>query len=217
MESTLIREEKAKRLYRWFLAFYCLFCAALLAIYIARRDSYHWGITCGTFAVPLGIALIWRLPFLHRVWQLDCVILGFAFITYPLGACLDFYRILPGFDKVAHGLSGTFASLLALDLYYALKPGHRIERNDTALAITFMFFASVAVAGLWEIGEFLVARIVKLDLQRVEKTGISDSMWDMIVCMAGTVAAIPIALRVCRGKSGIFSNAVRDAVAINFQ
>ena len=39
----------------------------------------------------------------------------------------------------------------------------------------------------------------------------------MIVCMAGTVAAIPIALRVCRGKADILSNAVRDTVALNFQ
>ena len=39
----------------------------------------------------------------------------------------------------------------------------------------------------------------------------------MIVCMAGTVAAIPIALRACRGKTDSFSNAVRDTVALNFQ
>ena len=217
MDYIVIRGKKAKRLYREMSVFYCLFNAALLVLYAVKRDAYHFSVSIGTFAIPLLLELVWKLPFLHRVWQIDCLILGFVFIAYPLGSCLDLYLLLPGFDKAAHTLSGTFVSLLALILYYALKPGHQIERRDATLAAAFMFFASMAVAGLWEINEYLLSGVVGRDLQRVALTGVADSMHDMIACLAGTVAVIPIALRLCAGKTGVLSNAVRDAIALNFQ
>lgn len=216
MDYRIIREKKAKRFYRGMLAFYCLFNVALLVFYAVKHDDYHFRVSLGTFAIPLLLELAWKLPFLRRVWQVDCLILGFAFIAYPLGSCLDLYLLLPGFDKVAHALSGTFVSLLALILYYALKPGHRIERRDAALVTAFMFFTSMAVAGLWEICEYLLSGIVGRDLQRVALTGVTDSMQDMIVCLVGTVVAIPVALRLCAGKAGVLSNAVMDAIALNF-
>ena len=216
MEQLLKREAKAKRVYHAFLIFYCLFNGALLCVYAARREAYYFSVSLGTFAIPLAMALVWRLPFFRHVWQIDCLILGFAFIAYPLGSCLDLYLLLPGFDKVAHALSGAFVSLLALILYFALKPEHKIERRDAALAIVFMCFASMSVAGLWEIGEYLISGAMGRDLQRVAETGVADSMQDMIVCALGTIATIPVAYRLCAGKAGVLSTAVRDAVSINF-
>ena len=216
MNETAAREARAQRIYRAFVMFYILFNIVLLVIYIMKRDSYHLSVTLGTFAIPLALMLIWKIPVLHRVYQLDILILGFTFLAYPLGSCLDLYLLIPGFDKVAHTLSGTFTAQLALILYYALKPGHRIERKDTALALTYMFFASVAVAGMWEIGEFLLSGIMGRDLQRVELTGVTDSMMDMIVCTIGTLILIPIVIKLCRGKSGLITNTIRDTIALNF-
>ena len=216
MESTIIRERKARRLYHGFLAFYCLHSAALVTLYALRQDVYHLSITLGTFAFPILLELVWRLSPLRRVWQLDCLVLGFVFIAYPLGSCVDLFHWLPGFDKVAHTLSGTFTSVLALMLFYGLKPGHRVERADAALAVSFMLLSSIAVAGLWEIGEYLVSGIVARDLQRVAETGVADSMQDMIVCTVGALATIPAALRLCQGRHGLFSGMVHDFIVLNF-
>jgi len=42
-----------------------------------------------------------------------------------------------------------------------------------------MILASIAVAGLWEIGEYTLSGVVGRDLQRVMATGVADSMQDM--------------------------------------
>ena len=47
------------------------------------------------------------------------------------------------------------------------------------------------------------------DLQNVAATGVGDSMQDMIVCMIGTLAALPAAAQLAGGKSGLLSGAVR--------
>jgi len=77
-----------------------------------------------------------------------------------------------------------------------------------ALAICFMLVTSIAVAGLWEIGEYLVSGTVGRDLQEVAATGVADSMQDMIVCILGTLAVLPVAYHLCREQRGLFSNMV---------
>ena len=48
----------------------------------------------------------------------------------------------------------------------------------------------MAVAALFEIGEFALAPIVGRDLQRVIGTGVTDTIVDMIVCLVGTVCVL---------------------------
>ena len=211
------REACFARINRIFVAFYYLFSAVLIAVYAVQKDGYHLGISLGTLIIPPAIALFYRITRLKRVHQLDFLILAFTFLAYPLGSCLDFYRILPGFDKVAHTLSGVFVSLLCLVLYYFLKPGHKIEVSDRALAMAFTFLGSMAVAGLWEIGEYLISFVVGLDLQRVAATGVAYSMQDMIVCMLGTFATLPFVHRLCDGRTDLLTGAVSAFVELNLK
>ena len=211
------REARFAKVNRIFLAFYYLFSAVLIVVYAIRKDGYHLGISIGTLAIPPALALFYRITRLKRVHQLDFLILAFTFLAYPLGSCLDFYRILPGFDKVAHTLSGVFVSVLCLVLYYLLKPGHAVEARDAALAMVFTFFGSMAVAGLWEIAEYLISFVVGLDLQRVAATGVSDSMQDMIVCMIGTLVTLPFVHRLCHGKADPLTGAVSAFVELNLK
>lgn len=211
------REARFAKVNRIFLAFYYLFSAVLIVVYAIQKDGYHLGISIGTLAIPPVLALFYRITRLKRVHQLDFLILTFTFLAYPLGSCLDFYRILPSFDKVAHTLSGVFVSVLCLVLYCFLKPGHAVETRDAALAMVFTFFGSMAVAGLWEIAEYLISFVVGLDLQRVAATGVSDSMQDMIVCMIGTLVTLPFVHRLCHGKTDPLTGAVSAFVELNLK
>ena len=217
MSDISLREDRFTRINRVFFALYGLFCAVLVVVYAIQRDGYHLGISLGAMLVPLAIPLFYAVLHLKPVQQLNFLVLAFTFLAYPLGACLDLYRILPGFDKVAHTLSGVFVSLLCLILYYALKPGHAIERPDAPLAMVFTFLGSMAVAGMWEICEYLVSAIVGLDLQRVAATGVADSMQDMIVCMIGTLATLPFVHRLCGGKRDLVTGAVEAFVELNLK
>lgn len=211
------REELFARINRVFVIVYYAFSVLLIVMYAARKDVYHLLISAGTLAVPPALALVYRLFRWQPVHQASFLILSFTFLAYSLGACLDLYRELPGFDKLAHCLSGVFVSILCLILYYFCKPGHAVEKRDAGLATAFVFFGSMAVAGLWEIGEYLLSGLVGLDLQRTATTGVSDSMQDMIVCLIGTLATLPFVRRLCAGKRDLLTGAVSSFIELNLK
>lgn len=203
------RETQFLLLNRLFTVIYCILGGVMIVAYAIRKDMYHLGISLGVPVVPFLLNPAHRLLRLKPSQQLNFLVLAFTFIAYPLGGCLDFYRWFPGFDKVAHMLSGSFVAVLCLALYCMLKPDRRIGKDDMPLAAVFTFLGSMAVAGLWEIGEYIVSGIVGMDLQRVNATGISDTMNDMIVCLIGTLIALPAVSGMAKGKDGILISPIR--------
>ena len=198
-------EARYARINRIFFPLYLLLCAALAVVYALKRDSYHLGISLGALAIPIALLLFYRLTGLKLVHQLDFIILAFTLIGYPLGSCLDFYARFPGYDKLIHMLSGAFVSVLCILLYCALKPGHRIGSGDFWLAVLFTFFGSMAVAGLWELAEYGINLVTGRDVQHVLDTGVGDTMQDMLVCMIGTIATLPLLRPLSRGRQTRFT------------
>ena len=198
-------EARYARVNRIFFPFYLLLCAGMSVLYALKRDGYHLGISLGALAIPVALLLFYRLTGLKLVHQLDFIILAFTLIAYPLGSCLDFYARFPGYDKLIHMLSGAFVSVLCILLYCALKPGHRIGRGDFALALLFTFFGSMAVAGLWELAEYGINLVTGRDVQHVLDTGVGDTMQDMLVCMIGTVATLPLLRPLSQGRQTRFT------------
>ena len=215
METIQARERRFERINRLFVPLYCLLSCALAAIYALRGDGYHLGVCLGTLAIPAALWAFYRLLRLKYVHQLNFLILAFTVLAYTLGSGLDFYQRLPGYDKLVHMLSGVLVSLLCMALFCALLPGRRPGRRDLPLLLAFTFFGSMAVAGLWEIGEYLLSFIIGRDLQNVAATGVGDSMQDMIVCMLGTLATLPAAPRLTSGRCALLSGAVRAFVEKN--
>ena len=190
---------------RIFFPLYLLLCAVLAAVYALKRDGYHLGISLGALAIPIAMALFYRLTGLKVVHQIDFIILAFTLIAYPLGSCLDFYARFPGYDKLMHMLSGAFVSVLCILLYCALKPGHRIGSDDFWLALLFTFFGSMAVAGLWELAEYGINLVTGRDVQHVLDTGVGDTMQDMLVCMIGTIATLTLLRPLSQGRQTRFT------------
>ena len=201
-------EARCARVNRIFFPLYLLLCAGMALVYALRRDGYHLGISLGALAIPVALLLFYRLTGLKLVHQLDFIILAFTLIAYPLGSCLDFYARFPGYDKLMHMLSGAFVSVLCILLYCALKPGHRIGRGDFALALLFTFFGSMAVAGLWELAEYGINLVTGRDVQHVLDTGVGDTMQDMLVCMLGTLATLPLLRSVAMGRHSFLTGPV---------
>ena len=105
--------------------------------------------------------------------------------------------------------------MLALALFLMICPEHRVTRENLALAVLFVFFASMAVAGLWEISEYFVHAVTGRDVQRVALTGVDDTMQDMIVCMIGTLAYLPAIVRLGHGRSNVFTGPAEAFAAKN--
>ncbi|MBQ2955581.1 MAG: hypothetical protein IJE08_03880 [Clostridia bacterium] len=210
------REERARRICRGMAFGYAAAGAGLAVFYAVRGNWYLAAQSVGTILVLAMMYWAMRLLHIKPVWQLCSVIVGFTFAAYTLGVACAFYKILPGYDKLLHMLSGTLSMMLALPLFYAVKAGHRIEKSDCALAAAFCVAASVAAAGIWEIAEYALSIIAGIDPQCVAATGVADTMKDMIVCTIGALAGVPPLIRFYRtGRGGFLYGPAQAFIEIN--
>lgn len=180
------------------------------------RVYYYALAFCGLLFLPLPYGLYKALR-LKTCYSLNSVIYAFFILAYTVGLVFQGYARILYFDKLAHGLSGVLVAFLALFLYYLIKPGREIRREECALAGTFVFMSSVAVAGLWEISEYAISLLFGTDPQNVLHTGVGDTMMDIIVCTAGTLAfVVVLALYYKKGRKGFLMGAFDDFYRQNF-
>lgn len=211
------RQARYKAVYKWALVVYLAACAALLIFHLTRRDWYQAAQSVLSMALCAIMPLLYRVTPLRRVYQIDLMVLIFAFIAHTLGTAAEFYHIFHGYDKVMHTLSGALTMMLALPMFYLLKRPHVVEERDCALAIAFCLAVTLSVGGLWEIAEFWINFFTGIDVQVVAETGVADTMYDMMVCLIGGIAVVPsMAAFYRKGREGFIMRALTSFVAQNF-
>ena len=105
----------------------------------------------------------------------------FIFTSHYVGVILECYLQVDGLDKVTHTISGVLTAYLALVILEHAKS------KKMWFNILFMISFSWLMAGLWETFEFTCNYLWGGDAQMVAKTGVSDTMWDMIVAFFGSI------------------------------
>lgn len=176
-----------------------IFVAAIVALHLGfaftylLRDGDSYLFQKSLLGLPLLLlpTLVFRIFRLKTCHQLNFWVYLFIFLAHTIGITITHYNI-PYYDKAMHTLSGVFVAFLALCCFYFFKPGREIDRKDGPLCCLFVFAVSMAVAGLWEIGEYTVSCIDGSDPQLVLSTGVGDTMQDMIVCMVGTLLFVGV-------------------------
>lgn len=216
MENRTVPKNALAFSYKAMFATYCVVALIEALRYIGSDDRYHLLLCLFAPAIPLAVILIFRVLKLRFTWHLNLIILGFIMLAYMIGSCVDLYHSVPGYDKFVHAMSGAFISLLTCVAYYFIKPSHSIEAIDARLLPVFVFTGSMAIAGLWEIWEYLMSGLTGQDLQFVAATGVSDTIQDMICCLIGTVAFLPSAIRLSRGRGDWLTGAVSDFIQENY-
>ncbi len=173
------------------------------------------------FSTALFLAVPWFLEKVFRLrlgQQLICIYTIFCFLLHMVGLVMRGYYVIPYFDKIAHTLSGPFCTLAGLALFYVLKPVKKIETSDCGLASVFSISVSIAIAGLWEISEYIISLLFGTDPQNVRGTGVGDSMMDMIVCTAGSLLfLISILLYYRKGKRSFLMGAFEQFFNLNYE
>lgn len=106
----------------------------------------------------------------------------FIFMSHYMGVGLELYNQWDGFDKVTHCLSGVLTAYVAYIILEYTKTKNKIF--NVLFIVSFTWFC----AGMWEVFEFTCNYLFGGDAQRVAATGVSDTMWDMIVAFLGGVA-----------------------------
>lgn len=213
MDTALVkRESYYERALVWLKLLYGATGLLLALVGLARHSAYNLLVSLGTLLVLPLLKGAWRLLRWERAAQMEFYILLFLYLSFSLGGAAELYILLPGFDKAVHFLSGAFVSMLALALYLGLERGRPRSAQRPATAVLFVLFASMAVAGLFELCEYALSPIVGRDLQHVVTTGVADTMGDMLVCLLGTLAFLPFIPRYFRGIIGPLTGAVQAFV-----
>ena len=113
----------------------------------------------------------------------------FIFATIFLGEVRDYYERIWWWDLVLHGTAGLLLGLVGFMVVNALN-----ERRDVQLKMRpsfvalFAFLFSVGVGTFWEVFEFAMDQLFGLTMQKPmfgDASGLTDTMWDLIVDMAG--------------------------------
>lgn len=108
----------------------------------------------------------------------------FVIVALVLGSILGWYYQISWLDLLAHFLSGILASLCALII---LKQKKLLKIDNISFIILYIVGFTLMTAVGWEFFEFFSDKILNGDSQWVLKTGVDDTMTDMLVALFGSI------------------------------
>lgn len=168
----------------------CLMAIAIIGgiIYgimrILNNDVYGFLICISIIPVMLIPFLLKKFFYLKISNQVETMYLIFVFFAHFLGSIVNFYDLIPGYDKIMHFISGMLSAFIALLLLIKLK---QYKKINVVFTIIFMIAVTLSIATLWEFYEFISDYIFSKDAQNVITTGVSDTMWDMLMAFLGAI------------------------------
>lgn len=109
----------------------------------------------------------------------------FIFATLFLGEIVDFYGRFWWWDVILHTGSAIAFGIFGFVLIFMLFEGDRFAAPPGAIAF-LSFCVALAIGAVWEIFEFAMDQLFGLNMQ---KSGLVDTMWDLIVDALGALFA----------------------------
>ena len=115
--------------------------------------------------------------------EVEFIILLFLYSSIFLGEFGDFYEKYWWWDLILHTISGIILGFFGFLIIYTLNKSKKINLNLTPIFIAlFTFSFAITLGVMWEIIEFSLDSIFNLNMQ---KSGLIDTMWDLIVDSIG--------------------------------
>jgi len=121
----------------------------------------------------------------------------FVGATLFLGEVYDFYERFWWWDIAMHGASAIGFGLIGFVLVFMMFQGDRFAAPHVAVAF-FGFCFAVFIGTIWEIFEFAMDQLFGLNMQ---KSGLVDTMGDLIVNVVGAVIGAAAGLAYLKGQA----------------
>ena len=116
--------------------------------------------------------------------EFDIAIVGFIYLSVFVGETFDAYERFFWWDAMLHTASGVVLGFCGFLILYILQRQGKLQASPMIIAV-FTFCFGVALGGVWEIFEFTIDSVFGTNMQ---KDGLSDTMWDLIVDTVGALA-----------------------------
>jgi len=168
-----------------------IFISLMGALSIYKQD-WIWAFA-SFFALLLSMSplLIERSLKISLPWIMDLLIV-IPLTLHVWGGVLGLYSI-PYYDKFAHFISSTIIAFLALIVIYVLDIYWEGLKMDLFMIAFFIIIFTIAIGGIWEIGEFISDQIIvgapkaQVSLYDTMMDLIYDSIAGIIVGIGGTI------------------------------
>lgn len=162
------------------ISFFLKFILSLGALFLLLQGRYQGALEVAlilfiTF-LPIILGNRFKVSIPHEFESLAVI---FVFMALFLGEVRGYYLRFWWWDVVLHTGSGLLLGILGFLLVYVLNEKKEIELDLRPTFIAFFaFMFAMGMGALWEIFEFTVDQIFGMNMQ---KSGIVDTMWDLIV------------------------------------
>lgn len=153
------------------------------------------------FTSALTLILILLPIFIRRLkiflpTEIELIAILFIYATLFLGEVHSFYTLFWWWDIILHGLSAIVFGFIGFTILYFMVDRHELNAKPWAIAI-FSFSFAIAIGVLWEIFEFSLDSLLGFNTQ---KSGLLDTMGDLIVDSLGALLSSAIAFFYLRSK-----------------
>ena len=128
--------------------------------------------------------------------EFEFVIILFLYASLFLGEIHAYYTKFWWWDLVLHASSGIALGFAGFLIMYVLYHKEKVNAKPIWIAI-FAFCFGVAIGAVWEIFEFSMDQIFGMNMQ---KSGLIDTMWDLIVDAVGATLTSSIGYFYIKGK-----------------
>lgn len=166
-----------------FVFFICFMIYILISSYNTLKLSKLLTVLC-IFPLVMLPYILDKLKWYHMDEILIFIYYVFLLLALILGSILGLYYKIWWFDLFTHFLSGIMTSILA---FIMLKENKIADKKHKSFCLIFILFFTIAIATCWEYFEFISDKLLKSDVQWVAKTGVDDTMTDMLIASFGGV------------------------------
>ncbi|WP_407496606.1 hypothetical protein [Pseudooceanicola sp. MF1-13] len=204
--SAVYKDQSTLTLIIWL----ALVAAAIEAVITARYSlAFVALVTLGLSMLPVYVA---RWAGIRVPPSFMLAVVAFVGGTIFLGEVADFYNRFWWWDIAMHGGSAIGFGLIGFVLVFMMFQGDRFAAPPSAVAF-FAFCFALAIGAMWEVFEFTMDELFGFNMQ---KSGLRDTMGDLIVDMIGALIGAGSGYAYLRGRAeGGLSGVINDFVSRN--
>lgn len=164
-------------------AILALSLVAAIVVTVITGDWFNLFISVVALILVLLPDIFERVYRIDLPWEFEFLIVIFVYASVFLGEVRNFYANFSWWDTLLHGISGLALAFAGFMIIYVLYKQDKIDARPWLVAI-FAFCFAVALGAVWEIFEFAMDSAFGTNMQ---KNGLVDTMWDLIVDSAGAL------------------------------
>ena len=194
--------DRVDRTKLWIYLTFRIFLVVAGIMAILTKDWTNLALSLVTIFLTFLPAIIKKEFAIYYPGEFEILILFFIYASMYLGEIHSFYYRFWWWDIFLHALSGIIVGAIGFSLVYIFnnEKSVAIKLSPVFVAI-FSFSFALSMGGLWEVFEFLVDSLFGLNMQ---KSGLLDTMWDLIVNTLGALATSILGYLYLKGDIKIF-------------